>query len=85
MRSPRQPRGVQQRLDFLQREGGLTAEEAARSFGRSFGYTMGHTQISTLQRGLEQLQAGFSAEQVRKVLRQSCHVLTKSPLEFKKN
>ena len=76
--------GVQQRLDFLQREGGLTAEEAAKAFGASFGYTIGNTPISSLQRGLEQLQAaGLSTELVRKVLRRNCQVLTKTPLKFK--
>ncbi len=32
--------GVQLRLDFLQQEGGLTAEEAAKAFGFSLGPTL---------------------------------------------
>ena len=77
--------GVQQRLDFLQREGGLTTEEAARSFGFGFGFTLGYTPISALQRGMEQLQAaGLGAEGVRRVLRRCCQVLTTSPQAFER-
>ena len=77
--------GVQLRLDFLQREGGLTAEEASKAFGCNFGHVLGLTKISTMQRGLEQLQVtGLNAAQVRRVLMQKCQVLAKSPLEFQK-
>ncbi len=76
---------VQLRLDFLRQEGGLTAEEAAKTFGFSFGHMLGYTRISTLQQGLEQLRAtGLSAVQVRKVLRRNCGILTVTPLVFKK-
>ncbi len=76
--------GVQLRLKFLRQEGGLTAEEAAKTFRFSFGHILGHTRISTLHQGLEQLRAtGINGEQVRKVLRRSCRVLTATPL-FKK-
>ncbi len=72
--------GVQLRLEFLQREGGLTAEEAAKAFGFSFGYTMGYTPISSLQRGVEQLrEAGLTAAQLRSVLKYRCSLLSKSP------
>lgn len=48
---------VQLRLDFLQQEGDLTAEESAKAFGASFGYVLGRTSIDSLQRGLKQLEA----------------------------
>ncbi len=77
--------GVQQGLNYLQQEGGLTAEEAARAFGLSFGYMLGYNKISTLQQGLEQLRAaGLSAGRVRQVLRHECRILTTTPLIFKK-
>ncbi len=79
------PAGVQLRLDFLQQEGGLTAEEAAKTFGLGFGHMLGKAKISTLHGGLEQLRAtGLSAEQVSKVLRRTCQVLYISPPVFKK-
>ncbi len=77
--------GVQLRLNFLQQEGGLTAEEAAKTFSRGCGHILGDAKISTLHRGLEQLRAtGLSAERVRKVLRRNCQLLCKSPLDFQK-
>lgn len=72
--------GVRLRLDFLQHEGGLTAEEAAKAFGSGFSHSIGKISISSLQRGLEQLQAtGLNADRVRSVLKQNCQVLTATP------
>ncbi len=77
--------GVQLRLNYMQQEGGLTAEEATRAFGLSFGYMLGCTKVSTLQQGLEQLRAArLSTERVRNVLRQNCRALTITPQLFKK-
>ena len=72
--------GVRLRLDFLQQEGGLTPEEAAKAFGSGFGCMIGQIKISNLQRGLKQLQArGLSAHRVRSALKLNCQVLTATP------
>ncbi len=72
--------GVQQRLEFLQQEGGLTAKEAAKTIGDGFGYTLGYTSISKLQEALQQLrEAGLCAVQVRMMLKRNCRVLLTTP------
>ncbi len=67
---------VQLRLDFLQREGGFTAQEAAKAIGNPGNFQICWTPISTLQGRLKQLQSlGFSAAQLRNVFRHNCRIL----------
>ena len=67
---------VQLRLDFLQREGGFTAQEAAKAIGKPGNFQICWTPISTLQARLKQLQSlGFSAAQLRNVFRHNCRIL----------